>query len=41
MNGSKTRKLLTSRHMHHPRADVDCLYFPKRRWNGRIHLEMA
>ena len=40
--GRKTRKLLTSHHMHHPKADVDRLYLPDNRGGrGMIQLEMA
>ena len=38
----KTRKSLTSHHMHHPKADVDRLYLPRKRGGrGMIQLEMA
>ena len=38
----KTRKLLTSSRMHHPKADVDRLYLPKSKGGrGMIQLEMS
>ena len=38
----KTRKLLTSHRMHHPKADIDRLYLPKSNGGrGMIQLEMA
>eukprot|EP00794_Sanderia_malayensis_P000862 gene862-154_t len=39
---TKARKLLTSNRMHHPKADVDCLYLPRRNGGrGIINLETA
>ena len=38
----KTRKLLTSQRMHHPKAGVDRLYLPRSNGGrGMIQLEMA
>jgi len=38
----KTRKLLTSHHMHRPKADVDRWYLPRKNsGTGMIQLEMA
>ena len=38
----KTRKMLTSHHKHHPKADFDRLYLPRKRaGRGIIQLEMA
>jgi len=38
----KTRKFLTSHHMHHPKVDVDRLYLPRKNGGrGMIQLEMA
>jgi len=38
----KTRKLLTSSRMHHPKADVDRLYLPRSKGGrGMIQLEMS
>jgi hypothetical protein len=38
----KTRKLLTTHGQHHPKADIDCLYVPRKQ-GGRslMHLEEA
>jgi len=38
----KTRKLLTIHGQHHPKADVDCLYVPRKQegW-GLMQLETA
>ena len=38
----KTRKLLTSHRMHHPKADVDRLYLPRKEGGrGMTNLELA
>ena len=38
----KTRKMLTSHHMHHPKADAYRLYLARKRGGrGMIQLEMA
>jgi len=38
----KTRKLLTIRGQHHPKADVDRLYFPRKQGgSGLMQLEAA
>ena len=38
----KTRKLLTTHGQHHPKADVDCLYVPRKQGGrGLMQLEAA
>ena len=38
----KKRKFLTMAKMHHPKADVDRLYIPRKgRWKGLVQLEIA
>ena len=38
---TKTRKLLTIHRMHHPKADVNRIYLPKRNWRKRPDLRTA